>query len=369
MAGSAWLATNADDWHEQSYIVTGLSARPEPPYWVALSYEKWIYFHSPPGVKIGDPMVVRYDDFGRILGTTRNGRFVPRASPPTKVVFFLPAFYTSLFAGIGLWLSRAERPWSAESGDARSVSTSRLAWSRRRAARMSQTHEAGLTTWASMKELSFERRRLIAGAAGLGLMFMFFVLMAFVVPTLDTVVMSVVFQVLLGFPAIFAIRRARRLGRLMRRARALGVEAQQNDASSLRAVDDSLMHLSHLVAQFRPGPVRVAAEEKFACAERASAAWRLLLNREADLESLVGLTRDSRARLSLERSLAKCRESTLDFQSSVEELAAATAELLAASDDDMTAELARLDSAGERMSLLAVSLDEVNGLERASVAD
>ena len=48
--------------------------------------QRWA-FRNPPGVVPGDTIVMRYDGFGRLLGTVRHGVYVPKASQPSTVPY------------------------------------------------------------------------------------------------------------------------------------------------------------------------------------------------------------------------------------------------------------------------------------------
>jgi hypothetical protein len=164
-------------------------------------------------------------------------------------------------------------------------------------------------------------------------------------------------------PMIVALHRHRRLSKLIDRMKTRDADEQEADADELRHVDETLFRIARLAGQLDGDVAEAAGHQSVAAAERAGEEWRRLVGRGQDLEGIIATTTSVAARASLERSLAVCRKDAAAFRSEVEELAAALAQLVDASDDDpLDAELVRLQASRDRMNALAASFREVNAL-------
>jgi hypothetical protein len=368
LALGGWFAARVNYTHDEHRRVTAVygTSSNERPYGLTLDNGSNISFHNPPGMAVGEPIALRYDEMGRLLGTVRHGRYIAKAEQPPKAVLFLPLIAAVVFAIVAAgilvepyWGLRTvnEGGWSL-----RGRIPGMTSWNMRRYA---SRHEAGLTTWISRDQLVAERRRMTWASSVLGLFVALWLLMIFTSPTGSILGTAILLEAVTCIPLALVGSRRHQLSKLLSRADALDRSAQGEDAEALQLVDESLMHIARLIAQLRAGPMRDSATDSFASAERACRAWRRLLDRGADIESLVKLTTDHRAQESLKRSLAECRRRTSEIQGEVEELAAAAAALVTASDDDVDEQLFRVAEAGERMALLASSLEDLGPLTGA----
>lgn len=86
---------------------TMMSGQEERPYGVVLDDGEQLIFRRPTGLVAGDELTVRYDRMGRLAGTVRHGEYVPRANPPSPLVFFVPLVIGLLLAGITVYLAAA----------------------------------------------------------------------------------------------------------------------------------------------------------------------------------------------------------------------------------------------------------------------
>ena len=360
-----WLASRSSHVHDEERRVTAvfLTSSNDRPYGISLDNGSNLYFHSYPGVGVGEPIGLRYDQLGRLLGTVRHGQYVAKAEQPPKVVFFIPLAAALILTAAIAWIllvpdwqlrRSMEGGWSLM-GHVPGITS-------RRMKRYASRREAGLTTWLSRDELATERRRMTWATVVLGFFAALWLLMILTSPTGGILGTAIFLEVVTCVPLGLVGSRRHQLTKLLKRAASLDSAAQAADAEALQLVDESLMHLARLVAQLRPGPIRDSAEDSFASAERACMAWRRLLDREADIDGLVVLAGDHRARESLERSLTECRQQTRELRAQVEDLAAATAALVTASDDDVAEQVARVAAAGDRAQALASSLEDLNAL-------
>jgi hypothetical protein len=228
--------------------------------------------------------------------------------------------------------------------------------------------QPGIVSWQSHEEVVKARRRTIYGAVGLGLVAAMWVPAFFEGFHSDAFTGGVILEVFTLVPLVLVLIRLRRLTGLIRRMKALGGAEQEEDAEELRRVDEALFRMARLARQLRGEVAASAGYESFTTAEHASREWRRLLQRQHDLESMIEMTTSSAARASLERSLEACRDDAADFQSEVEELAAALAQLVDSSDEgSLGDELARVQTAGERVEALAVSFKEINAVADQSL--
>jgi len=352
-----WLASLRDDYHEQTYEVASLYEAPGAvlPYGVRTTSGKNIPFHNPPNVLPGDVMSERFDALGRVLGTTRNGRYIPKAVQPPKIVFFIP-----LLIGFGLLLyaalaeRSAHRPLAVPGGKMSPLNS--------RGVRSQAAHEPGITMWTPRHELVAERRRSYWAAGGLAFIDLMWFLMLFQAWDNSTLVLIVVLLVATTAPLVVVANRIRHISGLLRRSRSLSDEQQRADASARQVVDTALAHLARLVDQLAPGPLRESAEDGYRAAEGAGVIWRRLRTREVELRGMIDLCRSARVRTSLAKSLEECVSESADVQGMVEELAAATAQLVTSSDRDAVHNVSRLQAATERITLISQSLDDLDEL-------
>ncbi len=232
---------------------------------------------------------------------------------------------------------------------------------RRRVRRATELAEPGVVVWQSHDEVTKARRRTAWTAAGLGALAALW--LTGIGGEGNANLGVAILEVFTLVPLAVALRRHRNLGKLVARMKTGDVDEQQADAEELRLVDESLFRIARLASQLHGEVAQRAGHESVAAAERAGQEWRRLVGREHDLERFIEATKDDGARGSLERSLAACRKDAAAFQGEVEELAAALAQLVDATDDDpIDAELIRLQAASSRMDALAASFREVNAL-------
>jgi hypothetical protein len=211
---------------------------------------------------------------------------------------------------------------------------------RRRVRRSTELAQPGVVTWQSHDEVTKARRRSRLTAGGLGALAALW---------------------LTGLSGGTA-------GNTLDRMKTRDADEQKADADELRHVDETLFRIARLGGQLQGEVAQTAGYESVGAAERAGEEWRRLVSREHDLERIIETTASVAARASLERSLATCRKDAAAFRSEVEELAAALAQLVDASDDDpIDAELIRLRASSERMDALAASFREVNALADQSL--
>jgi hypothetical protein len=223
--------------------------------------------------------------------------------------------------------------------------------------------QPGVVVWQSHDEVTKARRRtrwLAAGLGGLAALW----LTGLSNGTGDNAALGVaILETFTVVPLVFSLLRLRRLNGLIARMKTRDTDEQEADVDELRHVDESLFRIARLATQLHGDVARTAGHESVDAAERAGKEWRRLVGREHDLERIIDATTNDGARASLERSLAACRKDAAAFQGEVEELAAALAQLVDASDDDpIDAEVIRLQTASDRMDALATSFREVNVL-------
>jgi hypothetical protein len=239
---------------------------------------------------------------------------------------------------------------------------------RRRVRRSNELAQPGVVVWQSHDEVSKSRRRTRLVAGGLGALAALWLTGLSGGTDGNTLLGLGILEVFTTVPMIVAMLRARRLSKLIDRMKTRDADEQEDDADELRHVDETLFRIARLAAQLQGEVAQTAGYESVAAAERAGEEWRRLVGREHDLERIIETTASVAARASLEQSLRACRKDAAVFQSEVEELAAALAQLVDASDEDpIEADVARLQTAGERMDALAMSFREVNALADQSM--
>ena len=225
-----------------------------------------------------------------------------------------------------------------------------------------------MVTWQSHDEVVKSRRRTRWAAAGLGAMAAFW-LAGLSGGTGDNAALGVaILEAFTVVPLAMSLVRLRRLSKLIDRMKTRDADEQESDVDELRHVDETLFRIARLAGQLDGEVAEAAGHESVAAAERAGKEWRRLVGREHDLEHIIEKTAGVAARASLERSLAACRKDAAVFRGEVEELAAALAQLVDASaEEPIEADLARLQTASDRMDALAASFREVNTLADQSL--
>jgi hypothetical protein len=222
--------------------------------------------------------------------------------------------------------------------------------------------------WQSHQEVTGARRRTIWAAVVLGLVAVMWLPVFWAGDSAATG--GVILEVFTVVPLVLVLNRLRRLNAQVRTMKALGVEEQEAAAIELRRVDETLLRIARLTAQLPPGVPERTGNETFRTAEHASHAWRQLLLRHQEIEQLLATTKSAKARRSLQESLVGCRADEERLQSQVEELAAALVSLVdSAQDVELAAQVARDETAGDRVEALAHGCDTVNELTRLRITD